>query len=394
MVIGYNSKEILHVEECGSRIEEHYRRRIMQFKFHMPVKAYFGEGCVKQYGSELEAFGKKAMIVTGGSSAKTSGALDDICEVLKSLNIDHMIFDKVENNPSTANVGEGGAAARRYGAGFVIGIGGGSPLDAAKAIAVLATNDIEADELFDNSFKNKPLTTIAIPTTAGTGSEVTPYSVLTRNEAQTKGSFGTPDTFPAIAFLDPVYTETQPAAVTVNTAIDALSHCIEGYLSNRSTLASDILAQEGIRLFGECKEHLQNGAISREVRGKLLYASMLGGMVIAQTGTTIVHGAGYNYTYFKNIPHGRANGYLMAEYLRFNYSHGAEKTDNVLALLGLADINGFDALIASLIGRAPGLSDAEISKYAAITMSQRSTTYNIRPVQAQDIEDIFRKVQA
>ena len=365
----------------------------MQFKFHMPVKVYFGEGCIEQYGNELKAFGKKAIIVTGGRSAKVSGALDDICQALKRLDIDFYIFDKVENNPSTDNAAEGGAAARRFGAAFVVGIGGGSPLDASKAVAVLATNDIDPELLFDNSFKNKPLPIIAIPTTAGTGSEVTPYSVLTRNELQTKGSFGTPDTFPAIAFLDPIYTESQPPAVTVNTAIDALSHCIEGYLSKRSTPASDILAQEGIRLFGKCMEHLKDGQISREDRGTLLYASMLGGIVIAHTGTTIVHGAGYNYTYFKDIPHGKANGYLMAEYLRFNYGQAADKTENILALLGLTDIDGFDTFIASLIGKAPGLSDAEISQYAAITMTQRSTAYNIRSVQAQDIEEIYRKVQ-
>jgi alcohol dehydrogenase class IV len=365
----------------------------MQFKFHMPVRAYFAEGCIRQYGSEMAAFGKKAMIVTGGRSAKASGALDDICEVLKGLGIDFMIFDKVENNPSTANAAEGGAAARRYGADFVIGIGGGSPLDAAKAVAVLASNDIEPEQLFKNNFENKPLPIVAVPTTAGTGSEVTPYSVLTRKEFETKGSFGTPDTFPAIAFLDPVYTESLPAAVTVNTALDALSHCIEGYLSKRSTPVSDILAREGIRLFGECRESLVDGQITRDVRGQLLYVSMLGGMVIAHTGTTIVHGAGYNYTYFKDIPHGRANGYLMAEYLRFNYSHAADKTENILELLGFKDIDGFDAFVASLIGKAPSLSGEEISKYASITMSQRSTSYNIRPVQARDIEELFRKVQ-
>ncbi len=366
----------------------------MQFKFHMPVKAYFGEDCIKQYGSELASFGGKAFIVTGGRSAKASGALDDVCEVLKRLEIDFTIFDRVKNNPSLSNVKEGGEAARQFGAAFVIGIGGGSPLDAAKAIAVLAANDIEPEQLFTNSFQNKLLPIVAIPTTAGTGSEVTPYSILTRDDMQTKGSFGTPETFPVIAFLDPIYTESMLMDVTANTAIDALSHCIEGYLSKRSTSVSDILAQEGIRLFGSCMQHLASGEIDREDRSALLHASMLGGMVIAQTGTTIVHGMGYNYTYFKDIPHGKANGYLMAEYLRFNYGHAADKTDNILALLGLTDIDGFDTFIESLIGKAPELGEAEIAQYAAITMTQRSTASNIRTVQASDIEQIFRKVQA
>ncbi len=367
----------------------------MQFKFHMPTKAYFGEGCVSQYGSELTRFGDKAIIVTGGKSARASGALEDICNLLGQYNIEFSIFDKVENNPSTDTVKDGGIAARQAGACFVIGIGGGSPLDAAKAVAVLAVNDIEPVQLFTNSFDSKPLPIIAIPTTAGTGSEVTPYSILTRGDLKTKVSFGTPDTFPAVAFLDPRYTQSQPADVTVNTAIDALSHCAEGYLSKRSTPVSDMLAQEGIRLFGRCIEHLQRGKVDLADRGELLYASMLGGMVISHTGTTIVHGAGYNYTYFKGIPHGKANGYLMAEYLRFNYDHAKNKIDKLLDLLGLTCIDEFDNVIISLIGKAPCLTDAEIVEYAAITMTQRSTASNIRTVQAaDDIEEILRNVQS
>ena len=365
----------------------------MQFKFHMPVKVYFGEACVKQYGIELADLGKKAFIITGARSALASGALKDVCDILNGLGIDFVIYDKVKNNPSTDNVKEAGVSARQYGTCFVIGIGGGSPLDAAKAVAVLAVNDIEPEQLFENKFANKPLPIVAIPTTAGTGSEVTPYSILTRADLQTKRSFGTPDTFPAVAFLDPLYTESQPQSVTVNTAIDALSHCVEGYLSNRSAPASDVLAEKGIGLFGRCMEGLAKGQVSREDRGVLLYASMLGGVVIAQTGTTIVHGAGYNYTYFKGIPHGKANGYLMAEYLRYNYSHVPDKIDNILTMLSLTDIDEFDTFIASLIGKGPFLTDEEIEQYAAITISQRSTSFNVRAVQATDIEEIFRKVQ-
>lgn len=365
----------------------------MQFKFHMPVKAYFGEGCISKNGSELIKYGHKAIIVTGGRSAKLSGALSDICAVLEQLGIAYTIYDKVQNNPTLDNVREGGAMARQYGAGFVVGIGGGSPLDAAKAVAVLAVNDIEPEQLFTNDFKNRPLPIIAIPTTAGTGSEVTPYSILTRTDKQTKISFGTPETFPAIAFLDPHYTESQPLDVTVNTAVDALSHSMEGYLGKRRTEATDILAREGIRLFGSCLKSLRSGNISLETRENLLYASMLGGMVISHTGTTIVHGIGYNYTYFRGIPHGKANGYLMAEYLRFNYEYAKDRTDDILALMGLASADELDAVLTELIGQAPLLTDEEIARYAAITMTQRSTATNIRPVEAQDIEGMLKRLQ-
>jgi len=359
----------------------------------MPTKAYFGSGCIEKNKGELASFGQKALIVTGGNSARKSGALDDICNALREHNVEYFIFDKVENNPSLDTVKAGGDAAKKAGADFVIGIGGGSPIDAAKAIAVLATNNIKPLELFTNKFERKPLPIIAIPTTAGTGSEVTPYSVLMRNDLQTKGSFGTEDTFPKIAFLDPHYTESMPPEITVNTAVDAFSHCMEGYLVKRSTPASDVLAQEGIRLFGHCLESLRSGKIGYGDRENLLYMSMLGGMVIAHTGTTIVHGIGYNLTYFKGIPHGKANGYLMAEFLRFNYEFEKEKIDNILKLVQLNSIDAFGQAMTELLGKAPRLDEAEIGKYAAITMTQRSTASNIRTVAASDIADILRRIQ-
>ncbi len=364
----------------------------MQFKFHMPTKAYFGTGCIAQNSSELAELGSKAMIVTGGRSARESGALSDICSVLDEQHISYSVFDKVENNPSTDTVKEGGMAAKKAQVDFIVGIGGGSPLDAAKAVAVLAVNDMEPTELFTNRFANKPLPVVAIPTTAGTGSEVTPYSILTRSDLQTKVSFGNADTFPVIAFLDPRYTESQPLEVTINTAVDALSHCMEGYLGKRRTPASDILAQEGIRLFGQCLENLKSGKIVREDRENLLYASMLGGMVISHTGTTIVHGAGYNLTYFKGIPHGKANGFLMTEYLRFNYEYAAERIDHLLQLMNLDSIDAFGEAMTAMLGKAPVLDEEEIARYAVITMTQRSTATNIRPVEVSDIAGILRKI--
>lgn len=364
----------------------------MQFKFHMPTKAYFGTGCISQNRGELVSLGRKALIVTGGHSARKSGALADICNELTALGIEYTVFDKVENNPSTDTVRAGGAEAERTGAGFIVGIGGGSPLDASKAVAVLAVNKIEPVGLFTNQFANKPLPIVAIPTTAGTGSEVTPYCILTRTDLQTKVSFGNADTFPSLAFLDPRYTESQPFEVTVNTAVDAFSHCLEGYLGKRRTPASDILALEGIRLFGQCLGSLRTAEISYKIRESLLYMSMLGGMVISHTGTTIVHGAGYNLTYFKGIPHGKANGFLMTEYMRFNYDYARDRIDNVIKLLDMENLGDFRHAMTDLLGEAPCLDEAEIAQYADITMTQRSTATNIRPVAVTDIADMLRRI--
>lgn len=364
----------------------------MEFKFFIGTKVLFGENCIEKHKQELAELGKKAFIVTGGSSAKASGALSDIESVFEELGIAYCIFDRVENNPSIPTVEEGGKLAREFGADMVVGIGGGSPLDASKAIAVLAANDISPLKLYMNKYEKKPLPIIAIPTTAGTGSEVTPYSILTREDMETKMSFGNDDTFPRLAIMDARYTESMPYQVTVNTAVDALSHAVEGYLSKRSTPISDILALEAVGLFGKCTDRLITGNIDFDVREKLLYAAMLGGMVISHTGTTLVHGMGYNLTYFKGIPHGRANGLLMEEYFNFNYSTAGEKIDRLLRLMGTGNIAEFGTMMKKMLGPCQELGADEIEKYAEITMKQRSTGFNIRNTTKEDIEEIYRKV--
>jgi alcohol dehydrogenase class IV len=311
----------------------------MQFGFEIGTKVLFGKGCLITNKAMLNKYGKRALIVTGKRSAKASGALAHVEEILKEYNIAYSIYDKVENNPSLENVAEGGKAAREFKADFIIGIGGGSPLDASKAVAVLATNDIEPLELYKNVFGNKPLPIVAIPTTAGTGSEVTPYSILTRDDMKTKMSFGNEDTFPKLAFIDATYTESMSYETTVDTAVDALSHAMEGFLSKRSTPVSDVLAVEAIKVFAECSRALSENDIDFNIREKLLYVSVLGGMVISHTGTTIMHGLGYSLTYFKDIPHGRANGFFMREYLKYNYESVSEKIEKILELFKVSSMD-------------------------------------------------------
>lgn len=363
----------------------------MQFKFNIGTSVMFGRGCIKDNSSVFGNFGRNAFIVTGKSSAIKSGALEDVIEVLKSAEINYTVYDSIDNNPSLENVKEAGEAAKRFNADFVIGIGGGSPLDASKAVAVLAVNDIEPVELFKNEFRTKPLPVIAVPTTAGTGSEVTPYSILTRKDMQTKMSFGNPDTFPKAAFIDAAYTESMSYETTVNTALDAFSHALEGYLSKRSMPVSDILAVEAIRIFGECIGNLLNNTIDKETRDKLMYMSMLGGMVISHTGTTIIHGMGYSLTYFKDIPHGKANGYLMREYLKYNYESVRDKTDNVLRLLNIRTIEEFGEIIDKLLPDRVELTREEIELYASLAIKQRSASYNVRTVIMEDLAGILEK---
>ncbi len=361
----------------------------MQFAFSWNNNIRFGNGCLLQGRDDFEHLGRRAFVVTGRNSGSLSGALDDALSVLDGKT-DCCIYDKTPNNPSLEDVKHAGRAASEWGADFIIGIGGGSPLDTAKAVAVLAANDMDPVDLFKNEFASKPLPIVAVPTTAGSGSEVTPYSILTRDDLGTKMSFRNPALFPVYAYLDPRYTVSLDADVTINTAVDALCHAIEGYVCKRSMPVSDILAAESIRLIGGCLGSLDNDSRpDYPVREILLYASMLAGMVITHTATTVVHSLGYSLTYFEGIPHGRANGLLLSAYLDF--IGGGAKVADVIHLLGMKSLGELGAILEKLIGKYRAKNAGAFREYAMIAQKQRSIYNNIRDVGIEDLIMILEK---
>ena len=214
------------------------------FNFYMPTKIHSGIGCVKEQADAF-SLGKKCIIVTGKTSARSSGALTEVYQVLGEKGTEYVLFDKISENPAISTCFEGGRVASEFGAEFVIGIGGGSALDACKAISAYATNPqiCVKEELFDASkLTNKSLPIIAIPTTAGTGSEVNPYAVLTLDGGIKKQTFNNPMSYPRHAFLDARYTMTLSPKYTLSTALDAFCHAVESYLSPKSTALSELFA--------------------------------------------------------------------------------------------------------------------------------------------------------
>ncbi len=347
----------------------------MKFQFHLPTAVHFGKNCVIGSSSEFSELGAKAFLVTGRHSARVSGALDSVEEAFRHEGIEWTQFDRVENNPSLKTVQEAAASARKSGAEFIVGIGGGSAIDAAKAVAVLAAGDIAPEDLFRNRF-DKVLPIVAVPTTSGTGSEVTPYSVLLCPEKETKLSFGTEKTFPHIACLNPAYTYSLDRKNTVNTAVDAFTHLLESYCSKRSTPLSACLALEGLASFGRCLPALLGDSVAERERELLMYASLLGGAVIAQTGVTIAHGMGYCYTCFHGIPHGKANGLLMKPYVEYVARLCPEKIRKVLSALRLKSAEELTEAIAGLVGKPPVLSPETIKKYTELTLLQKGSIAN------------------
>lgn len=333
-----------------------------KFNYFMPTRVVYGQGVVRDAGAAL-ALGKKALIVTGRSSARLSGALDDVLAVLPG---DYVIFDQVENNPTVETVIKGGQLARAEACDYVLAIGGGSPLDAAKVMAVLAVNESHPLELYAKGWQKRALPIVAIPTTAGTGSEVTQYAVLTLEEKETKKGLAGPDLFPQVAYVDPKYTESLPLDVTVDTAVDALSHLVESFLAKRATAASELVALQGIALWGTAISALRQGELDLQARDALLLSSTLGGIAIAQTGTTLVHALGYSLTYYDGLPHGRANAVCMEAYLNYTKGVAPEKVDTVLELLELPSVAAFGELMGELFADYRGqlqLNAERISHY-------------------------------
>lgn len=372
----------------------------MNMTFYMPTKVILGEECIKKNAETLGTMGKTALIVTGTTSAKQNGALNDIIDALNLVNISYNVYDRVMSNPTVACIYEGAGIAKDINADFVIGIGGGSPMDAAKAIALVAAGGVKEEELFLGKFEDRALPIVLVPTTAGTGSEVTPYSILTNDKAQTKTSIATPLIFPQMAFLDARYMKNLSITTTIHTTLDALSHAIEGMLSVRASVLTDALAYDSIQMIAQCLPYLnsdygynksEDQSLPMDIREKLLYASMLAGIVIAHTGTTAVHSMGYCLTYFKNVDHGRANALLLPSFLRFVAKKELDSIKKILSAMKLNSLDELEMVFLNLLKDRDTVTIDEINKYVSIAMNAKNIINSRTIPTKEDLTQIYSR---
>lgn len=264
-------------------------------------------------------------------------------------------------------------------------------MDAGKAIALLACQNIKPEELFSGRYNETVLPVACVPTTSGTGSEVTQYSILTNNASETKMSIASPFLFPRISFLDARYTLDLPHSITINTAIDALSHAVEGMLSVRANELTVSLARESIGCLAKNFGSLKEGNLGFEEREQLLYGSMLAGMVIAHTGTTAVHSMGYSLTYFKGLDHGRANGLLLCAFLDFAARQNKTVVQSILDPMGFTKVSELKDTIDSLLGDKDAISAEELERFSSIAIRAKNITNSIVVPDRQDLKDFYRK---
>lgn len=328
--------------------------------YYMPTKLLLDKDVIRSNSMLFATYREKALIITGKTSSIVNGSLNDVTNALKKEGISYDIFNDVEENPSLETVENIAKLGKTQKSNFIIGIGGGSPIDAAKAAGILINNPTATRYSLFDSPHLKSLPIIAVPTTAGTGTETTPYAILTDNEAQTKRGI-CQRVFPEITFLDVKYLMFLPDDVTINTSVDALSHLIEGYLSSNANILSDALAEKGLKLFGECLNMLKEKDFPYYIREKLMVASTIAGMVISQAGTSLPHGMGYPLTYFHNVPHGKANGVLLKSYLEFCADEN--KVRKILYLLTLENLDELGDFLNSMLGHINSVSYEDICSY-------------------------------
>ena len=343
-------------------------------------------------GGLMKNLGSRAIITTGKSSSK-NGSLEDLKKVLHSLKIDYEVYDRVGENPSFDMLRDARKIFESERIDFIIGLGGGSPMDFAKALGVLLANPkLDVSEIYNTEKYNRMIPVVAIPTTSGTGSEVTQYSVITNDEGH-KGGFGTDFTFPTLSFADPRYTITMPKKLTMSTGIDALCHAVEGFVSKRSTPIVKLLATKAIDLIKGNLERAMENPEDYESREKMMYASTLAGMVIAQSGTTVNHAFGYPVTTFKGVRHGQATGMFLTETLKVMMEENKEVVLEVLETFeGLEGLEEFLERVG-VYDADVEITDEDVESWAERTSKAKHLRVTYGNFDFETVKRIYERVR-
>lgn len=328
--------------------------------YYMPTKIYEEAECVKNHGKEWTALGKKAMIVTGRSSAKKNGSLSDVQETLDAYGVPYIVYDEVEENPSIETIMKARNIGLSEGVDFVIGIGGGSPMDASKSIAMMIKQKDNDESCLYTPGDDSALPVVAVPTTCGTGSEATPYSILTIHAKSTKGSIKH-KIFPAYALVDAKYLAYAPLSVLRNTAVDAIGHVFESYVNSNATDYSRMCNAKALEIWAKTKDVLLGVKEARtdDLRN-LLNASTMAGISISMTTTSLPHGLSYPVTYNTGMPHGKAIGYFQYGYLK---EAAKEDRDYLMGMTGFEDLDAWQDFYQKICN--PGVVDAALLEKAA-----------------------------
>lgn len=300
-----------------------------------PGQTHFGFGAAEMVGAEAKSEQATHAFVVTDPGIVAAGLLEPVLTSLQTAELAYTVYDQIPANPDTASVDAAAAALRQSQADLVLGIGGGSVLDAAKAVRLLAGGPAEAtiaEYFLVLGDKARPAPharhlppMIAIPTTAGTGSEVTPWAVITDHDRELKTGVGGPYLVPTVALIDPELTTTLPPTLTAATGLDALSHCIEAYVSTNDNPALDPMILAGIELIGRSLRTAVAQPGNRAARSDVMLASMIGGIAISSKWLGACHSLAHQLSTFADVHHGTAIALMLPHQMAYSLIGAQER---------------------------------------------------------------------
>ncbi len=368
----------------------------------------FGSGAIEQAGQWCAQLGSRALLVTGRSSLRRSGWLDEIVSHLSHHGVTTTVFEGAEPEPSVNTVQVGRGRLWEAGCDLVVAVGGGSSLDVGKAIGALAGESGEAAEYHrGRQITERGVPIIAVPTTSGTGSEVTPNSVLTDQERGVKVSLRGDGLVPKVAIVDPQLTLTLPPAATAFAGIDAFTQALEGFTSTGANLVTDKFAAEAlVRLAGAIRTAYSDGD-NLAAREHMSLGSLLAGIGFASSRLGLVHGLAHPVGIISGQPHGRVCGLLLPYVIDFNLEAAQEKYARAARLVGITDDSDDEAAAIALrdwvtqlvedlqVGQSLsdlGITEEDLEPMIAPAMASGSAKHNPREVTEHELRQFLEQI--
>jgi alcohol dehydrogenase class IV len=380
-------------------------------QFRVATSVQMGNGCSANLLATVRAAGGRRVTVVTDPGVRATGMVERIIEPIKAAGIAVDIDDNVKPNPRDVDCDTGATRAKEHGSNLVVAIGGGSPIDQAKAIAMLVTNGgVALDWQMKRPFEVDPLPLIAIPTTAGTGSEVTRVSVVTDTGRMFKMTMGDPRMAPIVAYVDPALTVSVPKGTTAATGMDALTHAIEAYTCTVHNPVSDGLALRAIRMIAKHLVPVVDDGGNLAAREGMMYASTIAGMAFGNADVAAVHCISEAIGGLYDTPHGVANSVFLPWVFDFNKGADPRRHADVAEALGIARDGRTDDAVAAEGARLledlaerigiprfadlPGVDPADFDRLAEASEANGSTPSNARPITRADYRHILYRAYA
>lgn len=338
----------------------------MNFIFHTPTQVHFGCNKFNETGKLVKHLGKKCLIVTGKTSMKKHGYIDKIKNILEKELIEPFVFDSISNDAKSSEVNKGSLICRQEKIDFIIALGGGSSIDGAKAISISYNLDnIESLIGVQLEKDKKSLPLVAIPTTAGTGSEVTKGAIITDDKKNYKSGVRGEQIFPKIAIIDPILSMTMPKNVAATTAFDAFTHLFESYLANKSNKFTEMISIAGLKLIMNSLPDSLENPTNVKLKEKISYAALLGGINVGNASTCLPHRLQQAMGSVPSIhqPHAKGLAAIYPSWAIRVYNFKKEKIEKLKYLIGQKgkSTNFIDEFIEN-VGVKNKLSDYSVEK--------------------------------